>query len=93
MLTRADICRLWHEEQQRAGWSAGGPVEAFVARLLKELDDRPPAQVASGEGLEAVIEQINIHTVMHQREVGDLHGWCSRTRKALLSGLIAKRQS
>lgn len=89
MLTRADICRLWQEEQKRAGWRAGGPVEAFVARLLKELDDRPATP--SSEGLEAVIEQITIHTVMHQREVGDLHGWCARTRNALLAGLSAKR--
>lgn len=46
-LTRGDICRLWQEEVERSGWRTGGPVEAFVARLLKELDDRPAPQGAT----------------------------------------------
>lgn len=58
--------------KREPGWFLGEPAEAL------------PSQTSGAEG---VIEQIKPSTFFSQREIGDLHGWCERTRKALYSAL------
>jgi hypothetical protein len=49
----------------------------------------PPAAPAAGEVVEAVIASITPATFYHQREVGDLHGYCERTRNTLRAALAS----